>query len=176
MSVTCPINVHDRPDSEQKKVSPLMCESFSSLLVLCSCNPSNRIATLVRHMSTSAGEEAKANAVAAAGGAINDGEATIFDKIISKDIPADIIYEDDLCLAFKDINPQVRSEPPRSHPSVFRKIGNVCCANTVQGRAKSSRKVRCHHACVSEAPCLRGCISFPPRVFCLLRAIFRLRI
>lgn len=31
---------------------------------------------------------------------------TIFDKIISKEIPADIIYEDDNCLAFNDINPQ----------------------------------------------------------------------
>lgn len=31
---------------------------------------------------------------------------TIFDKIINKEIPADIVYEDDLALAFKDINPQ----------------------------------------------------------------------
>lgn len=31
---------------------------------------------------------------------------TIFDKIIDKSIPADIIYEDDKCLAFRDINPQ----------------------------------------------------------------------
>ena len=31
---------------------------------------------------------------------------TIFDKIISKDIPATIIYEDDTSLAFRDINPQ----------------------------------------------------------------------
>ena len=31
---------------------------------------------------------------------------TIFDKIISKEIPADILYEDELALAFKDINPQ----------------------------------------------------------------------
>ncbi|KAK9730494.1 HIT domain [Popillia japonica] len=31
---------------------------------------------------------------------------TIFDKIISKEIPADIIYEDDGCLAFNDVNPQ----------------------------------------------------------------------
>lgn len=45
-----------------------------------------------------------ADALAAGKG---DGEpATIFDKIISKDIPADVIYEDDLCLAFRDINPQ----------------------------------------------------------------------
>ena len=31
---------------------------------------------------------------------------TIFTKIINKQIPADIVYEDDLCLAIKDINPQ----------------------------------------------------------------------
>ena len=32
--------------------------------------------------------------------------ATIFAKIIDRQIPADIVYEDDRCLAFKDINPQ----------------------------------------------------------------------
>lgn len=31
---------------------------------------------------------------------------TIFDKIISREIDADIVYEDDVALAFKDINPQ----------------------------------------------------------------------
>ncbi len=31
---------------------------------------------------------------------------TIFDKIISREIPAEIIYEDELCLAFNDVNPQ----------------------------------------------------------------------
>ncbi|XP_027131522.1 histidine triad nucleotide-binding protein 2, mitochondrial isoform X1 [Larimichthys crocea] len=31
---------------------------------------------------------------------------TIFSKVIDKSIPADIIYEDDKCLAFRDINPQ----------------------------------------------------------------------
>lgn len=32
--------------------------------------------------------------------------STIFKKIIDREIPADIVYEDDLCLAFKDINAQ----------------------------------------------------------------------
>ncbi|GMH32561.1 hypothetical protein BSKO_00395 [Bryopsis sp. KO-2023] len=36
----------------------------------------------------------------------DSGEPTIFDKIISKEIPADVIYEDDKCLAFNDISPQ----------------------------------------------------------------------
>lgn len=31
---------------------------------------------------------------------------TIFSKIIKKEIPADIVYEDDLAIAFNDINPQ----------------------------------------------------------------------
>lgn len=31
---------------------------------------------------------------------------TIFSKIINKEIPAKIVYEDDLCLAFHDISPQ----------------------------------------------------------------------
>ena len=31
---------------------------------------------------------------------------TIFTKIINKEIPADIVYEDDLCLAFRDIKKQ----------------------------------------------------------------------
>lgn len=33
-------------------------------------------------------------------------QSTIFDKIIEKKIPADIIYEDSECLAFQDVNPQ----------------------------------------------------------------------
>ena len=33
-------------------------------------------------------------------------EETIFSKIIKREIPAKIVYEDDLCLAFEDINPQ----------------------------------------------------------------------
>ncbi|WP_071517293.1 histidine triad nucleotide-binding protein [Geitlerinema sp. PCC 9228] len=31
---------------------------------------------------------------------------TVFGKIIRREIPADIVYEDDAVLAFKDINPQ----------------------------------------------------------------------
>jgi histidine triad (HIT) family protein len=30
----------------------------------------------------------------------------LFQKIIDREIPANIVYEDDLCLAFRDINPQ----------------------------------------------------------------------
>ena len=31
---------------------------------------------------------------------------TIFKRIIDREIPADIVYEDDQCLAFRDVNPQ----------------------------------------------------------------------
>ncbi len=31
---------------------------------------------------------------------------TLFEKIAAREIPADIVYEDDLCLAFRDISPK----------------------------------------------------------------------
>lgn len=31
---------------------------------------------------------------------------TLFTKIIDREIPADIVFEDDQCLAFRDINPK----------------------------------------------------------------------
>jgi len=36
---------------------------------------------------------------------------TIFSKIIRREIPAEIVYEDDLAIAFKDVFPR-----PRPHP------------------------------------------------------------
>jgi histidine triad (HIT) family protein len=33
-------------------------------------------------------------------------EKTVFGRIIDREIPATIVYEDDLCLAFEDIKPQ----------------------------------------------------------------------
>ncbi len=32
-------------------------------------------------------------------------QTTLFEKIIAREIPATIVYEDELCIAFKDINP-----------------------------------------------------------------------
>ncbi|WP_448562764.1 histidine triad nucleotide-binding protein [Trichothermofontia sp.] len=37
---------------------------------------------------------------------MSDATDTIFGKIIRREAPAEIVYEDDLCLAFKDIHPQ----------------------------------------------------------------------
>jgi histidine triad (HIT) family protein len=30
---------------------------------------------------------------------------TIFERIVAREIPASIVYEDDVCLAFKDVAP-----------------------------------------------------------------------
>jgi histidine triad (HIT) family protein len=36
-------------------------------------------------------------------------EETIFSKIIRKEIPADVVYQDDLVTAFRDLNPRAPS-------------------------------------------------------------------
>lgn len=33
-------------------------------------------------------------------------EKTLFQKIADKEIPADLVHEDEFCIAFRDINPQ----------------------------------------------------------------------
>jgi len=33
-------------------------------------------------------------------------QKTVFKRIIDREIPADIVYEDDLCIAFRDIHPE----------------------------------------------------------------------
>jgi len=40
---------------------------------------------------------------------VNPNAPTFFDKLVAKEIPADIIHEDDLCIVFRDIAPQVLS-------------------------------------------------------------------
>lgn len=37
---------------------------------------------------------------------MSDPNVTLFTKIIQREIPADIVYEDELAIAFRDINPQ----------------------------------------------------------------------
>lgn len=47
---------------------------------------------------------------------------TIFSKIIRREIPADVVYEDDICLAFRDIHPQAPTHiliiPKKEIPSM----------------------------------------------------------
>ncbi|MCH7728398.1 MAG: histidine triad nucleotide-binding protein [Planctomycetes bacterium] len=49
-------------------------------------------------------------------------EPTIFKKIIDREIPADIVYEDEQCLAFRDINPKAPTHvlviPKKEIPTV----------------------------------------------------------
>lgn len=33
-------------------------------------------------------------------------ERTLFEKIIAREIPADVVHEDEHCVAFRDVNPQ----------------------------------------------------------------------
>ncbi|TQE03706.1 hypothetical protein C1H46_010680 [Malus baccata] len=55
------------------------------------------------HVSATNNEEATAKVAAVNA---DTGAPTIFDKIISKEIPSSIVYDDDLVLAFRDINSQ----------------------------------------------------------------------
>ena len=49
-------------------------------------------------------------------------DKTIFKRIIDREIPAEIIHEDDLCLAFHDVNPQAPTHvlviPKKEIPSL----------------------------------------------------------
>ncbi|XP_037465440.1 14 kDa zinc-binding protein-like [Triticum dicoccoides] len=56
-----------------------------------------------RHIASSTNEEVAAKTAAATA---DTGGPTIFDKIIAKEIPSSIVYEDEKVLAFRDINPQ----------------------------------------------------------------------
>lgn len=57
----------------------------------------------MRHIASSTNEESAARAAAETA---DTGGPTIFDKIIAKQIPSNIVYEDEKVLAFRDINPQ----------------------------------------------------------------------
>ena len=63
---------------------------------------SQRLIQLRTGMTSSSGndEELKAQVAQDSGG------ETIFDKIISKEIPSKVVFEDDDVLAFRDVNPQ----------------------------------------------------------------------
>ena len=42
-------------------------------------------------------------------------EKTLFSKIIDREIPAEIVHEDEKCIVINDINPKAKSSPAR-HP------------------------------------------------------------
>ena len=55
---------------------------------------------------------------------------TLFKKIIDREISADIVYEDDQCLAFRDINPQAPVHilviPKKPVPRLIDAAGDDC--------------------------------------------------
>ncbi|GFR62019.1 histidine triad nucleotide-binding protein 2 [Elysia marginata] len=69
------------------------------------CNPSHASGALLLHSSATHGATGSDEVSKAQKAAIS-GEPTIFSKIVDKSIPADILYEDDKCLAFSDVAPQ----------------------------------------------------------------------
>ena len=54
-------------------------------------------------------------------------ENCLFCKIIAGEVPSDLVYEDDICVAFKDISPQAPSHfliVPREHIESLDKARN----------------------------------------------------
>lgn len=55
-------------------------------------------------------------------------EKNIFQKIIDGEIPADIVHEDDLCIAFRDVSPQAPTHVlviPRKEIASLNEIGQA---------------------------------------------------
>ncbi|KAL6555278.1 Histidine triad nucleotide-binding protein 1 [Orobanche gracilis] len=72
-------------------------------------NPSrSRLIVLASHLASSSSPQTTtmASEKEAALAAAPSDSPTLFDKIINKQIPANIVYEDDKVLAFRDISPQ----------------------------------------------------------------------
>ncbi|KAK7364909.1 hypothetical protein VNO80_13655 [Phaseolus coccineus] len=68
-------------------------------------NIRDRISVLASHLTSSSAMASEKEAALAA--IPSDADApTIFDKIINKEIPSTVVYEDDKVLAFRDITPQ----------------------------------------------------------------------
>ncbi|XP_002125177.2 putative HIT-like protein slr1234 [Ciona intestinalis] len=86
-------------------ISKVRTPSSCTLLKQCSKNklttPANVIYCFTKRNYTDEVDLAKLAAER-----FGSGETTIFSKIIDKTIPANIVYEDDQCLAFHDVNPQ----------------------------------------------------------------------
>lgn len=50
---------------------------------------------------------------------------TIFRKIINREIPADIVFEDELCIAFRDINPQAPTHVQLIHKKEIARLSDA---------------------------------------------------
>lgn len=54
---------------------------------------------------------------------------TLFERIIDREIPATIVYEDDLCIAFNDINPQAPIHVLLVPKKCIDRVGNATAQN-----------------------------------------------
>ena len=61
---------------------------------------------IYRRMSKIVDETEAAKIAASSDPAINPNAPTFFDKLVNKEIPANLLHEDEQCIAFRDINPQ----------------------------------------------------------------------
>lgn len=74
-------------------------------------------------------------------------EDTIFDKILKKEIPAEVVYEDDNILAFKDISPQAPVHVlviPKKKVASFNELDNLSAEETgqfLQGVSKVAKEL-----------------------------------
>ncbi|GMH08085.1 hypothetical protein Nepgr_009925 [Nepenthes gracilis] len=64
----------------------------------------SRIGVIASHLCSSASSMASEKEASLA--AVPSDSPTIFDKIVKKEIPATVVYEDEQVLAFRDISPQ----------------------------------------------------------------------
>ena len=67
---------------------------------------------------------------------------TLFEKIIAREIPATIVYEDDLVLAIRDINP-AGAEACLDFPEK---------ADSAHGRGQGRKTSNCSAICCSKPP------------------------
>ncbi|XP_051541211.1 adenosine 5'-monophosphoramidase HINT1-like isoform X1 [Myxocyprinus asiaticus] len=83
---------------------------------------------------------------------------TIFGKIIRKQIPASIIYEDDQCIAFHDVAPQAPTHflvVPRKPIPQISKVEDADKENTSQYRSVGDRSEHPH--CIGVVIQHKGC-------------------
>lgn len=94
-----------------RKTFRVTVKTFENIRKLRTCSVARKSAKPIwisdRKMSTQQStEEILASAAASSDPALNPALPTFFDKLISKEVPCDILFEDDLCMAFRDISPQ----------------------------------------------------------------------
>jgi histidine triad (HIT) family protein len=78
------------------------------------------------------------------------GAPTIFDKIVSGEIPSNKLHEDDLCIAFRDVNPQA--------PAHFLVIPKVRDGLTQLSKARDDQKLLLGHLMyVAQAVAQKEC-------------------